>query len=112
MAAPCNKYSFCRTHGLAPFCTKTNLRENRFFAARWAIGWRKGLLTMLNFLLKTRQKRLYRIHAFKQRHEKDVRLGQPTRAVAGHAVHDQQKQQHGNRTNAQLPLTSPPQQSS
>ena len=28
-----NKYSFCLHVQLTPFCTKTNLRENRFFAA-------------------------------------------------------------------------------
>ena len=38
MAVACNKYSLCRTHKHAPFCTKSNLRENRFFAARLAVG--------------------------------------------------------------------------
>ena len=28
--------------GLAPFCIKTNLRENRLFAAWWAVGGEKG----------------------------------------------------------------------
>jgi len=37
VAACLNKNSFCRLVQLAPFCIKTNLRENRFFAARWAI---------------------------------------------------------------------------
>ena len=32
-----NKNSFCLHVQLIPFCIKTNLRENRFFAARWAI---------------------------------------------------------------------------
>ena len=27
---------------LTPFCTKTNLRENRFFAAGWRLVDRKG----------------------------------------------------------------------
>jgi len=36
-----NKNSFCLHAQLPPFCTKTNLRENRFFAARWAIGGQK-----------------------------------------------------------------------
>ena len=31
-------------HMLTPFCIKTNLRENRFFAARWAIGGKKDTL--------------------------------------------------------------------
>ncbi|MFC2814298.1 MAG: hypothetical protein ACFN4S_10875, partial [Prevotella conceptionensis] len=34
--------SFCSIHMLTPFCIKTNLRENRFFAARWAVGEQKG----------------------------------------------------------------------
>ncbi|OFQ17606.1 hypothetical protein HMPREF2955_10900 [Prevotella sp. HMSC073D09] len=38
MAAFLNKNSFCRIHILTPLCVKTNPRENRFFAARWAIG--------------------------------------------------------------------------
>ena len=42
MATPYNKYSFCRTHGLAPFCIKTNLRENRFFAASGRLVGKKG----------------------------------------------------------------------
>ena len=36
-----NKNSFCLHLQLPPFCIKTNLRENRFFAARLAIGGRK-----------------------------------------------------------------------
>ena len=37
MAAFLNKNSFCRNHMLTPFCIKTNLRENRFFATRWTL---------------------------------------------------------------------------
>jgi len=37
-----NKNSFWCTHRPPPYCIKTNLRENRFFAARWAIGEWKG----------------------------------------------------------------------
>ena len=36
-----NKNSFYRIHILIPFCIKTNLRENRFFAARWAVAGKK-----------------------------------------------------------------------
>ncbi|WP_210401278.1 hypothetical protein, partial [Prevotella sp. HMSC073D09] len=32
MTVSLNKNSFCRIHILPPFCIKTNLRENRFFA--------------------------------------------------------------------------------
>ena len=38
MAIPYNKYSFCRIRMLTPLVIKTNRRENRFFAARWAVG--------------------------------------------------------------------------
>ena len=34
VAVSLNKNSFCRIHILTPFYIKTNLRENRFFAAR------------------------------------------------------------------------------
>ena len=37
VAVSLNNYSFCLHVQLTPFCIKTNLRENRFFAARWAI---------------------------------------------------------------------------
>ena len=37
MTVSLNKNSFCLHVQLIPFCIKTNLRENRFFAARWAI---------------------------------------------------------------------------
>ena len=42
MTAFLNINSFCRIHMLTSFCIKTNLRENRFFAARLAIGGEKG----------------------------------------------------------------------
>ena len=42
MAALSNKNSFCRMHMPPLFCIKTNLRENRFFAARLANGDEKG----------------------------------------------------------------------
>ena len=38
MAVALNKNSFCLHLHVPPFCIKTNLRENRFFAARQAIG--------------------------------------------------------------------------
>ncbi len=42
MAVTLNKNSFCRISRLPPFCIKTNLRENRLFAARRAIGGQNG----------------------------------------------------------------------
>ena len=43
VAVSLNKNSFRLHAQLPPFCTKTNLRENRFFAARWAVGGQKRL---------------------------------------------------------------------
>ena len=37
-----NKNTFWGHLQLSPFCIKTNLRENRFFAARRAVGAQKG----------------------------------------------------------------------
>ena len=42
MAVPLNKNTFSWHLQLSPFCIKTNLRENRFFAARRAVGAQKG----------------------------------------------------------------------
>jgi len=42
MAVSPNKYSFRCIHMLIPFCIKTNLRENRFFAAKCGLVSRKG----------------------------------------------------------------------
>jgi len=42
VAVGLNKNSFCRMHWLTPFCSKTNLRENRNFAAVLTIGGEKG----------------------------------------------------------------------
>ncbi len=42
MAAFLNKNTIYRMHMLTPFCIKTSLRENRFFAARWTIGGKKS----------------------------------------------------------------------
>jgi len=42
MAVFLNKNSFHRIHKLPPFYIKTNLRENRLFATRGAIGGQKG----------------------------------------------------------------------
>ena len=41
-AVLCNKYSFCCIRRLTHFCPKANSRENRFFAARLAIGDENG----------------------------------------------------------------------
>ena len=51
MAGLWNKYSFCWHLQLTPFYIKTNLRENRLFAARWT----KRALRMLKITLKSWQ---------------------------------------------------------
>ena len=43
IAVPLNKNTFWWHLQLSPFCIKTNLRENRFFVARRAVGSQKGL---------------------------------------------------------------------
>ena len=42
VAVSLNKNSFCLHVQPSPFCTKTNLRENRFFATRLVIGGKKS----------------------------------------------------------------------
>jgi len=42
VAVGLNKYSFRLHAQLPPLGVKTSLRENRFFAARWAVGGQKG----------------------------------------------------------------------
>jgi len=42
VAVSLNKNTFCLHAQLTPFGIKTNLRENRFFAARWAVGGQEG----------------------------------------------------------------------
>ena len=42
IAVPLNKNTFWWHLQLSPFCIKTNLRENRFFATRRAVGAQKG----------------------------------------------------------------------
>ena len=52
MAVVLNKNSFCLRLQLTPFSTKTNLRENRLFAARWAVGGEKGSHSVKNYTEK------------------------------------------------------------
>ena len=60
---------------------------------------------MLNFLLKTRQKRLCRIPTRGQRHRNHIHLLSTARAVAEHAVHGQRMQHYGN-AEVKPPLTA------
>ena len=82
MAFLLNKYSSCRIHSLPPFCTKTNPRENRFFAARWAIGG-KNRSHNVKVLAEKWTKRSWYVREHRQWHEKHVRLQQPGATVAG-----------------------------
>ena len=57
---------------LTPFLHKTNLRENRFFAARWRLVDGKGTQNV-KFIAENYTKwRLYRVHAHRQRNGKHV----------------------------------------
>ena len=63
MAVYLNNYSFCRMHMLTLFCIKTNLRENRFFAARWAMVDENGTHNV-KFLAKNCTKVMCNKHAW------------------------------------------------
>ena len=95
MAVSLNKYSFRCIHMLTPFCIKTNLRENRFFAAKWTIGGKKGTHNVKFSTENLTKIIILHARASGQRHRKDVRLQQPTRAAVGHVAHDQPRRHHG-----------------
>ena len=87
MAALSNKYSFCKHPHAAPFCPQTNLRENRLFAARWAIGRKKDTHKVKILAENQTKQRLCHIQAHRNRYSKHERLRPPARVVAGHAAH-------------------------
>jgi len=63
VAVGLNKNSFCWHVQLTPFCIKTNLRENRFFAARWTIVG-ENCTHNVKFLTKNKTKQIMlRTHA-------------------------------------------------
>jgi len=62
MAVFLNEYSFCRMHMPTLFCIKTNFRENRFFAARWALVDEKDTHNV-KFLTTNQTKPTYGKHA-------------------------------------------------
>ena len=95
MATFLNKYSFHCIHMLTPFCIKTNLRENRFFAAKWTIGGKKGTHNVKYSTENLTKIIILHARASGQRHRKDVRLQQPTRTAVGHVAHDQPRRHHG-----------------
>ena len=105
MVAFSNKYSFLCIHMLTPFCIKTNPRENRFFAAKWTIGEKKGTHNVKFSTENLTKIIILHARASGQRHRKDVRLQQPARAVAGHATHIQ-RQQHRGDADVNRPSTS------
>ena len=57
MAVLWNINSFYHIHMLTPFCIKTNLRENRFFAAWWAIVG-ENCTHNVKFLTKNKTKQI------------------------------------------------------
>ena len=83
MATSLNKYSFRCIHMLTPFCIKTNPRENRFFAAKWTVGGKKGTHNVKFSTENLTKIIILHARASGQRHRKDVRLQQPARAVVG-----------------------------
>ena len=89
MAVLSNKYSFCQHPHATPFCPQTNLRENRFFAARWTIGWKKGTHNVKILAENQTKQRLCHVQAHGNRYSKHERLRPPASVVAGHAVHGQ-----------------------
>ena len=95
MATSLNKYSFRCIHMLTPFCIKTNLRENRFFAAKWTVGGKKGTHNVKFSTENLTKIIILHARASGQRHRKDVRLQQPARAVVGDVAHDQPRLHHG-----------------
>ena len=70
-------------------------RESRFWG-KVGDWWTKRALIMLNFLLKTRQKAIVRMHAFGLRYGKHLRLPLPVRAGAGHVALSQRRRHHEN----------------
>ena len=95
MAASLNKYSFHCIHMLTSFYIKTNLRENRFFAAKWTIGGKKNTHNVKFSAENLTKIIILHARASGQRHRKAVRLQQPTRAAVGHVAHDQPRRHHG-----------------
>ena len=57
-----HKNSFCLHAQTNPFCIKTNLRENRLFAARWALDGEKGTQNV-KYITKNQTKQDYVVYA-------------------------------------------------
>ena len=89
MAALSNKYSFCKHPHATPFWPQTNLRENRFFAARWTIGWKKGTHNVKFLAENQTRQRLCHVQTHGSRYSKLERLRPPVHVVVGLAAHGQ-----------------------
>ena len=74
VAVGLNKNSFCLYVQLNPFLHQNEPSRESIFCGKVDGWWTKRALFMLNFLLKTRQKWLQRIHFFGQWHGKHVCL--------------------------------------
>ena len=79
---------------LTPFCIKTNPRENRFFAAKWAIGGKKGTHNVKFSTENLTKTIILHARASGQRHRKHVGLQRPARAVVGDVAHHQPRRHH------------------
>ena len=84
-----NKYSFCQHLHATPFCTQTNLHENRLFAARWTNGWKKGTHNVKFLAENQTRQRLCHVQTHGSRYSKLERLRPPARVVAGLVAHGQ-----------------------
>ena len=80
---------------LTPFCIKTNPRENRFFAAKWAIDGKKGTHNVKFSTENLTKISILHARASGQRHRKHVGLQQPARAVVGRVAHDKPRRHYG-----------------
>ena len=95
MATSLNRYSFHCIHMLTLFCIKTNPRENRFFAAKWAIDGKKGTHNVKFSTENLTKIIILHARASGQRRRKHVGLQQPARAVVGHVAHDKPRRHYG-----------------
>ena len=95
MTAFSNKNSFCRIHKLAPICIKTNLRENRLFAAGGRLVDKKGTHNVKIYAENQTKTILLHTRAWATA-QKTPSLTTAARAVAKHTAHGQRRQYHAN----------------
>ena len=70
-----------------PFLHQNKPSRESIICGKVGNWWTKRALIMLNFMLKTGQKkRFHHIHAHGQRHREHTRLQLPAQAIAGHST--------------------------